>query len=81
VLWSAAHDTNLVPGGDLGGNVNYGSDINSLPGGLIGLAFNGSLRRRLIRVSVQISYSQNIAHSNYDGVTFDLRGRLPARVL
>lgn len=75
VLWSAAHDVNLVPGGDLGGNVDYGSNINNLPGGLIGLPY-GSLAPTLNPSFGTISYSQNIAHSNYDGVTFDLRGRL-----
>jgi len=75
VLWSYAHHTNLVPGGDVGGNVNYGSDINNLPGGLIGLPY-GSLAPTLNPSFGSISYSQNIAHSNYDGVTFNLRGRL-----
>jgi hypothetical protein len=74
VLWSAAHDVDLVPGGDLGGNVNYGSDINNMPGGLIGLPF-GAPAPTLNPSFGGISYSQNIAHSNYDGVTFDLRGR------
>jgi Carboxypeptidase regulatory-like domain/TonB dependent receptor len=74
VLWSNAHNVNMVPGGDLGGNVNYGSNINNLPGGLIGLPF-GAPAPTLNPSFGSISYSQNIAHSNYDGVTFDLRGR------
>jgi hypothetical protein len=74
ILYSGAHDTNLVSGGDIGGNVNYGTNINNLPGALIGLPF-GALAPTINSSFGTINYSENSAHSNYEGVTFDLRGR------
>lgn len=74
VLYSGSHDSNLVGGGNQGGQVSYGSDINSLPGGLIGLPANAT-PPRLNPSFGAISYTQNDRVSNYEGVSFDLRGR------
>ena len=75
VLYSGAHDSDLVSGGDVGGNVNYGTNINNLPGGLIGKP-TGSLAPTINSSFGTINYSQNNARSNYEGITFDMRGRL-----
>ncbi len=75
VLYSGSHDSNLVGGGNAGGQVSYGSDINTLPGGLVGLP-NGSPPPRLNPSFGSISYTQNDRVSNYNGVSVDLRGRV-----
>jgi hypothetical protein len=75
ILYSGSHDSNLVGGGNAGGQVSYGSDINALPGGLIGLP-KGSAPPRLNPSFGSISYTQNDRVSNYNGVSFDLRGRI-----
>lgn len=76
VLYSGSHDSNLVGGGNQGGQVSYGSDINAMPGGLIGLPAN-SAPPRLNDSFGAISYTQNNRVSNYNGISVDLRGRIP----
>jgi hypothetical protein len=75
VFYSGAHDSNLVSGGDIAAQSEYGTDINALPGGLIGLPY-GALAPTLNSSFGVINYSENTAYSNYEGVTFNLRGRL-----
>jgi hypothetical protein len=75
VLYSGSHTANLVGGGNLGGQVSYGSDINALPGDLIGKPAN-SAPTRLNPSFGAINYTQNDRVGNYNGVTFDLRGRV-----
>lgn len=75
VLWSGSHDTNLVGNGNQGGDVSYGTDINDMPGDLIGKA-KGTAPTRYNPSFGQIAYTQNDRVSNYEGVTFNLRGRV-----
>jgi hypothetical protein len=75
VLYSGSHTANLVGGGNEGGQVSYGSDINALPGDLIGKPPN-SAPTRLNPSFGQINYTQNDRVANYEGVTFDLRARI-----
>ena len=63
-----------------GGQVNYGQDINALPGDLIGKP-PGSAPTRLNPSFGPIGYTQNDRFSNYNGITFDLRGRFRRGVL
>ena len=74
VLYSGSHTSNLVGNGNAGGIVSYGVDINQLPGDLIGKPA-GSAPTRLNPSFGQIAYTQNDRVANYEGVTFDLRGR------
>ena len=75
VLYSGSHDSNLVAFGNAGGQVAYGADINALPGDLIGKPVN-ALPTRLNPSFGSITYTQNDRVSNYQGVSFDLRGRV-----
>jgi Carboxypeptidase regulatory-like domain len=75
VIYSGSHDANLVGNGNAGGQVSYGGDINALPGDLIGKPA-GSAPTRLNPSFGAISYTQNDRVSNYNGVSFDLRGRV-----
>jgi hypothetical protein len=75
VLYSGSHTANLVGGGNAGGQVSYGADINALPGDLIGKPAN-SAPTRLNPSFGAINYTQNDRVANYNGVTFDLRGRV-----
>jgi hypothetical protein len=74
VLYSGSHSANLVGLGDASGNVSYGVDINSLPGDLIGKPA-GSAPTRLNPSFGQINYTDNNRVGNYEGITFDFRGR------
>jgi hypothetical protein len=73
VLYSGSHSANLVGFGDVQ-NINYGVDINEMPGDLIGKPA-GSAPTRLNSSFGQINYTDNNRVGNYEGVTFDLRGR------
>src|SRR6266480_1631058 len=75
VLYSGSHDSNLVGNGNAGGLVSYGVDINALPGDLVGKPA-GSAPTRLNSSFGKINYTQNNRVSNYQGVTFDFRGRI-----
>jgi hypothetical protein len=74
ILYSGSHSQDLVSAGNQSGTVNYGQDINALAGGLIGLP-PGSLPNRLNPSFGQILYTANDRYGNYNGVTFDVRGR------
>ena len=74
VLYSGSHSANLVGGGNNINAVSYGSDINALPGDLIGKPPN-SLPTRLNPSFGAIAYTDNDRVSNYQGITFDFRGR------
>src|SRR6266550_4206067 len=73
-LYSGSHSANLVGGGNNINNVSYGADINALPGDLIGKPPN-TLPTRLNPSFGSISYTDNDRVSNYQGLTFDFRGR------
>jgi hypothetical protein len=75
VLYSGSHDTNLVGNGNAGGQVSYGTDINDMPGDLIGKP-KGTAPTRYNPSFGSIAYTQNDRVSNYEGVTFDIRGRV-----
>ena len=74
VLYSGSHSTNLVGNGNAAGLVSYGVDINALPGDLLNRPA-GSAPLRLNPSFGPISYADNDRVANYNGVTFDLRGR------
>jgi hypothetical protein len=74
VLYSGSHSANLVSGGDQSGTVNYGQDINAFAGDLLGKPA-GSAPTRLNPSFGQILYTDNNRVGNYNGVTFDVRGR------
>ena len=74
ILYSGSHSQDLVSGGNQAGTVNYGQDINALPGDLIGKP-PGSAPTRLNPSFGPIGYTQNDRYSNYEGVTFNVRGR------
>jgi hypothetical protein len=63
-----------VSGGNQIGQVNYGTNINALPGDLLGKP-PGSAPTRLNSSFGPISYTDNDRVGNYHGITFDLRGR------
>jgi len=75
VLYSGSHTANLVGNGNAGGQVSYGVDINAVPGDLIGKPPN-SAPTRLNPSFGAINYTQNDRVGNYNGVTFDVRGRV-----
>ena len=74
VLYSGSHSSKLVSGGNQIGQVSYGTDINALPGDLLGKP-PGSAPTRLNSSFGPIAYTENDRVGNYNGMTFDLRGR------
>jgi hypothetical protein len=74
LLYSGAHSSHLVSGGNQLGQVSYGTDINALPGDLLGKP-PGSAPTRLNSSFGPITYTDNDRVGNYNGITFDLRGR------
>jgi len=71
VLYSGSHSDNLIAGGNQAGNVSYGTDINALPGDLL-------IHKNPTRLNTsfgEIDYADNDRVANYNGVTFDVRGR------
>ena len=71
VLYSGSHSRNLVANGNQAGTVSYGADINALPGDLL-------LHPNPVRLNSSfgvINYADNDRVANYEGVTFDFRGR------
>jgi len=74
VLYSGSHSSKLVSGGNQIGQVSYGTDINALPGDLLGKP-PGSAPTRLNSSFGRIAYTENDRVGNYNGMTFDLRGR------
>jgi hypothetical protein len=71
VLYSGSHSSNLVANGNQAGTVSYGADINAKPGDLL---VNPN-PTRLNTSFGSITYADNDRVANYNGVTFDLRGR------
>ncbi len=74
VLYSGSHSTNLVGNGNQAGIVSYGVDINAQPGDLLDQP-RGSAPTRLNPSFGSIAYADNNRVSNYNGITFNLRGR------
>jgi len=64
----------MVSGGNQIGQVSYGTDINVQPGDLLGKP-PGSAPSRLNTSFGRINYTENDRVGNYNGITFDLRGR------
>jgi len=71
VLYSGSHSSDLVANGNQAGTVSYGADINALPGDLL---VNANPVRLNSSFGV-INYADNDRVANYEGVTFDFRGR------
>src|SRR4029077_3976884 len=74
LLYSGSHSSHLVSGGNQIGQVSYGTDINALPGDLLNKP-PGSAPTRLNSSFGPIAYTDNDRVGNYNGITFDLRGR------
>src|SRR5204863_3376586 len=74
VLYSGSHSVNLVGNGNQAGLVSYGVDINSKAGDLLTKP-PGAAPTRLNPSFGQVAYADNDRVANYNGVTFDLRGR------
>jgi len=74
VLYSGSHSTNLVGNGNQAGLVSYGVDINVQPGDLLNKP-PGSGPTRLNPSFGSILYADNNRVANYNGITFNLRGR------
>ena len=74
LLYSGSHSTDLVSGGNQIGQVSYGTNINALPGDLLDKP-PGSAPTRLNSSFGPINYTDNDRVGNYNGITFDLRGR------
>ncbi len=74
VLYSGSHSTNLVGNGNQAGLVSYGVDINAQPGDLLTKP-PGSAPTRLNPSFGSIAYADNDRVGNYNGITFNLRGR------
>lgn len=73
VGYSGSHADNLLSGGSQLTAVSYGVDINEFPGDLI--VNNTSSPTRLNHSFGEIFYTNNDRVANYNGVTFDVRGR------
>ena len=71
VIYSGSHSSNLIGAGDTSGQVSYGVDINAKPGDLL---VNPN-PTRLNTSFGAINYADNDRVGNYNGVTFDFRGR------
>ena len=74
VLYSGSHSANLVGNGNQAGLVSYGVDINAQPGDLLNKP-PGSPPTRLNPSFGPIAYADNDRVANYNGITFDVRGR------
>jgi hypothetical protein len=74
VIYSGSHSTNQVANGNQAGLVSYGSNVNSTPGDLLTKP-PGSAPTRLNPSFGSIAFADNDRVANYNGVTFDLRGR------
>ena len=74
VLYSGSHSENLVGNGNQAGLVSYGVDINAFPGDLLDQPANAP-PTRLNPSFGSIMYADNDRVANYNGVTFNIRGR------
>jgi hypothetical protein len=71
IIYSGSHTENLVGNGNQAGVVSYGVNINAKPGDLL----TNAAPTRLNTSFGPILYTDNDRVGNYNGVTFDLRGR------
>lgn len=71
VIYSGSHSSNLIGAGNVSGQVSYGVDINAKPGDLL---VNPN-PTRLNTSFGAINYADNNRLANYNGITFDVRGR------
>jgi len=74
VGYSGSHSYDLVGNENSIGNVSYGVDINVLPGDLI--THESKVPTRLNPSFGSIAYADNDRYANYNGVFFDLKGRV-----
>jgi hypothetical protein len=74
VLYSGSHSVNLVGNGNQAGLVSYGVDINAMAGDLLTKP-PGAAPTRLNPSFGLVAFADNDRVANYNGVTFDLRGR------
>ena len=74
VIYSGSHTANGVGNGNQAGVVSYGVDINARPGDLLNKP-PGSPPTRLNSSFGSVAYADNDRVGNYNGITFDLRGR------
>ena len=74
IIYSGSHSTNQVGNGNQAGLVSYGVNVNTTPGDLLNKP-PGSPPTRLNSSFGSIAYADNDRVANYNGVTFDVRGR------
>ncbi len=74
VLYSGSHSENLVGNGNQAGVVSYGININAFPGDMLDQPADAP-PTRLNPSFGGILYADNDRVANYNGVTFNLRGR------
>jgi hypothetical protein len=71
VIYSGSHSSNLIGAGNTSGQVSYGVNINAKPGDLL-------VNENPTRLNTSfggIFYADNDRVGNYNGITFDFRGR------
>lgn len=74
VIYSGSHTTNAVGNGNQAGLVSYGVNINARAGDLLGKPL-GSPPTRINPSFGPILFTDNDRVGNYNGITFDFRGR------
>jgi hypothetical protein len=74
IIYSGSHTVNGVGNGNQAGVVSYGVDINARAGDLLNKP-PGSPPTRINSSFGPILYADNDRVANYNGITFDLRGR------
>ena len=74
IIYSGSHTVNGVGNGNQAGLVSYGVDINARAGDLLDKP-PGSPPTRINSSFGSILYADNDRVANYNGITFDLRGR------
>ena len=74
IIYSGSHTANGVGNGNQAGLVSYGVDVNARAGDLLDKP-PGSPPTRLNSSFGAINYADNDRVGNYNGITFDLRGR------
>jgi len=74
VGYSGSHSSNIVGNGNSIGGVSYGVNVNVLPGDLI--THQSKVPTRLNPSFGSILYAENNRYGNYNGVFFDVKGRV-----
>lgn len=74
VIYSGSHTENAVGNGNQAGVVSYGVNINARAGDLLGKPL-GAPPTRINSSFGPILFTDNDRVGNYNGITFDLRGR------